>query len=844
MSLGFLRRGTLLLLCLATYALGPSALIFAVPIAFVVVALPGEGALCLLALTASRVLQPHWQSIPPLQPLLSIHAGSVGFLLLPSVVVLLTFFEAIRWRGVLILLGSISGCLFAINLTLDLWLSAAELSSETFRTLAALAPSILLWIGTKGQFLSGSRLAGSRLLVFAPLGILLSFFPPRSPIATIVFDESHGDWETVDASFGPESFGRGVNYTYSLLFDYAKELTGRAETFEKESSALPEKDSVFVLKLPSKPLSADFVASLEQWVSEGGRLLVIADHTDLYDHAQILNSALQKAFKFKINTDAVFDRKGMPNIPSVGYADAVFGNVHAREKVLPWQTGASFSEIPTWSIELANFGLSFSEPGDYSASNRFGNFSPRPNLRLMNHSAMIGFPHGSGVVTVLLDSTPWSNFALFKEQYRHLFKSTLYVLEKPYLVMLASVAAPMLLLLALLLPVVKGNAILGLSGLVLGCVLGATAQLGAVSFMPIEKDLNNRLAVYLGDTARTEFLTQILWPGDENFTRIISALAKYGLVPITDKDKEFRGHLTESNKILFIRPNVDLLPANHQIFDHLRAGRDFSVIFAPADARNPVVRNWLESLGLILASTRALAVAEDARPGQSGLLNRRGPSLIRDIRVATRATPASLLKELQTDQLIQSYLIRPTRFPRVSGILNVSFSSDQFSDGAIGDIWEGANASSIGKLREKQIAAALLGKPLPDPFPTSLKLPAQKSAQSGLASYALIEDGVRTLKGRFDQSAYVESTVSPTPLRHPVRYLLALRDQAQAMISRNCPKKDQITQCESRLLGSDAVEWMVSWRADADGNLSAVELLHERSFSGLGKTVNVLFWKD
>ena len=37
------------------------------------------------------------------------------------------------------------------------------------------------------------------------------------------------------------------------------------------------------------------------------------------------------------------------------------------------------------------------------------------------------------------------------------------------------------------------------------------------------------------------------------------------------------------------------------------------------------------------------------------------------------------------------------------------------------------------------------------------------------------------------------------------------------------------------------LEWMVSWTSDENGRPTAVELVHERNFSGLGKTLNVVF---
>jgi hypothetical protein len=215
---------------------------------------------------------------------------------------------------------------------------------------------------------------------------------------------------------------------------------------------------------------------------------------------------------------------------------------------------------------------------------------------------------------------------------------------------------------------------------------------------------------------------------------------------------------------------------------------------------------------------------------------------MRDIRPLTRALPTSLLKDGYADQFVQSYTARPTSFPRSSGLLNIGFSADQFSDAAIGDVWEGVQPATIGMLRERQLAAALEGKDLPSPFPERLALPLSGVTPSTLAAYLLMEDGKAVLAGRFDTNSIVSgSAVVPSPIENPVLYLFDLRGRVASFIASACPRTGKVTHCENRMLGSDMVEWGVSWASNDDGTLAAVELLHERSFSGLGKTVNVLF---
>jgi hypothetical protein len=78
------------------------------------------------------------------------------------------------------------------------------------------------------------------------------------------------------------------------------------------------------------------------------------------------------------------------------------------------------------------------------------------------------------------------------------------------------------------------------------------------------------------------------------------------------------------------------------------------------------------------------------------------------------------------------------------------------------------------------------------------------------------------------------------PRIEPVRIL---RDMAVMFIANECPFKKPVTECQRRLLGSNLMEWVVSWKSDGDGNIEAIELLHEMSMSGVNRNLNILFAK-
>lgn len=838
---GKLGRIGLFVIAVSVFLAGPTLLLLAAPAALLLAGMPGTSAVSVLALASSALLAHHVQSVPRFAGL-TLHTGSAAFLVIPTVAAAASFGARIGWRAVAWLVTGAIAAFLAIDAGAGRWITYLTFTSPLFRTLAALVPvcAVIPWLAPQGR--QNAERSGEWILGAAIVGAVVTLLIPTKPVKLVVFDESHGRWETVLSPFGPDDFGRGVNYTYSLLADYGAQLVGAAATFDTEDANLPGSDAVFVLKMPTKPLSDEFSTRLERWVREGGRLLVVADHTDLYDSAQNLNGFLATRFTLRVNSDAVFDPQGMPTVPTTARLNAVIGRIDARAQPLPWQTGSSLAAMPANAVALATFGPSFSEPGDYSRPNRFGSFLPRVSLRFGNHTAVAAFGAGKGAVAIIMDSTPWSNFSIFKEQYKHLFRGIIHALARPAALHVWGWSAVALGLLTLVLACWRGPAAMAVGGLTLGLAVGAAAQIGVASFGSQVEGRDFGLKVIVGGTAKLEFLKQLVGPGERNFSRIVSAMSKYGLSPSASTPGQEIPRLVNAKRWLLMQPDARQLPGFEDVMTHLRGGGDLTVLFAPEQAAHPQVRAWLGGLGLYTQEAVALAVAEDARPGQKGLLNRRGAAALRDTRVFTRASPTSLLKDRDADQFVQSYTARPTAFPRTSGLLNLGFSADQFSDSAIGEVWEGIQPASIGRLRERQLAAALAGKDLPAPFPNELSLPSSGSTPATLAAYLLMEDGKTILTGKFDAAAvpHIGAPV-PSPIENPVGYLLDLRARSASFLASACPRKGRITQCQARMLGPDMVEWMVSWASNEDGSMTAVELLHERSFSGLGRTLNVIF---
>jgi hypothetical protein len=832
-----LKRWAFVILAFAICALGalfildgtyPSAIII-VPLIFFIAKLSREFILSILVFLAIALLAPHLQSIGP-TGFGGIPLASLAFLIVPSWAILLIFFRSFtcKQRLLLVFVPVIFACLS--NVFIANWVSPNMLALTIFRAFLSLAPLFLIT-----SELSKVNIAQSKtplgFFIAMVFGALSSLIAITSPVNKIIFDESHGKWETVTSPFTPNDFGRSANYTYSQLYKIAKNNYEETSIFEHELDPLPSINSVFVLKMPTEKLSDSFSNRLTDWVHRGGRLFVVADHTDLYDTTQNLNKLLTSKFSTTIKADAVYNLEGMPNNPLTPLSAMLIGKINVSSSSFPWQTGTSLSFMPLLSVELANYGLSFTEAGDYSRPNRFGTFTPSVKNRFLNHSSVIAFKAGSGAVALILDSTPWSNFSIFREPYPKLFKSIITSLESPWRLSFIGLSGYLALALIFLYSIKPLRAFDYFAGFLIGLTVVILINQSLVSLKPINYGVDYKLRVVLGADAKIEFLKQLLTPSDQNFSRIISALGKYDLLPVAATPSSEIPYLKDSKKWLIINPDSIQLPKFRDVEEHLSSGGNITILFAPYQARSPAVLDWLKSLSLFTQTSVGLKVS-DIKTNESGsYLKGRKLSLGREVNVIAVAMPTSLLTTSETDQLFQSFTLRPTKVPRLGGLLTISFVSDQFNDDAIGDVWEGISPSSIGRLREKQLASIILEKNRPAPFPLDLVY-ADKNTQPNLRSYLVLEDGITKILGKLPDSKTDDLVVTK---------FKSLRDQAETFVKTTCPRKAVVTSCESRLLDESYVEWIVSWKSSAHGKIDTIELVSDRRFSGLNSSINVIF---
>ncbi len=146
---------------------------------------------------------------------------------------------------------------------------------------------------------------------------------------------------------------------------------------------------------PTKPFNDDQNRILNSWVSKGGRLVIVTDHTDLFGHASSLSS-LMNEFGIYIQKDVILDQGG-----DGGTYFSFFG---------------AYSGLSANSIQGAGetwlFQPGYQERTDYSKRSFFSDNQISDEEMIDVFCIGLRKQHGLGGVILFGDSTLFANFAL------------------------------------------------------------------------------------------------------------------------------------------------------------------------------------------------------------------------------------------------------------------------------------------------------------------------------------------------------------------------------------------------------------------------------------------------
>lgn len=673
------------------------------------------------------------------------------------------------------------------------------------------------------------------VLVLFPALITIALFRGQGA-DSVVFDEAHGDWASVTLPLGPDDFGRHITYSWRAI---ANTLEASGISVAKNSSRTefkaPPLSALFVLKMPLEQINPEFRKGLFEWVEEGGRLLVVADHTDLFDTTQNLNDFLSP-IGAQIAATAVFNRSGQPpTSPRTTWLGFTWLRDQSDYRYL---TGASFVRLPWWAITVQVYGMSFAEQAVYFKANRFGYFQPDLAHPYTNHIAALMLPLGNGSVQIWLDSTHWSTFASFHANYQDSFwqsmrRSGAVLALKIYFVGLIT-----LCFLGISSVFMRGEIRLvrTLLSIALGFALGGAAVI-RINDAEITSSPNSIVAV-LGDSATSELLTPIVESPSRNYARALTSLQKW--VPVRLEPNTKNTETSEAKSLLFIDPAVDDLPNISRVLEWISTGK--RVVFL-SDSRlltSPSQKRWLRDLGFDLRFERGLSGERDA---SSDLVGRREISIARNQVVRFLPLGISPWLESESTHLAQTFMLKNSkeRETRPTGALILSARSDQFSDAAIGNVWDGVPADDIAISRERELSRLVLGD-----TPVSRSMPQIKlNSALHIANRLKIEftKFLVVSQGELVAEGSLASDLDATDLSFaetPSASARRLRDDALKFLPK-CTIDLATGYCTRALIDSKFIDWFVFPELDSAGRIRRLELIHEGRFSGVRHGLHVLF---
>jgi hypothetical protein len=238
--------------------------------------------------------------------------------------------------------------------------------------------------------------------VFISLNYLI-----KKPVSKLALIQCFSNWADTKTSFNMKNITVKGGYSYSLMKEMLQNKYSLISIDERKKLQDGLKNVYTALMItPTIPLKKHEKNIINQFVINGGRLVVITDHTDLYGHGRVVNSLLKEA-KIKVEFNALFD-------PSDYFAKIRLSNmpINALRPKTPNSLNiAKPAYIWGWAQNWV------SEVADYTRPNFFGEFEWTSDDSIGNWPVGATVKFGKGDIVIWCDSTIFANFCIFQKDY-------------------------------------------------------------------------------------------------------------------------------------------------------------------------------------------------------------------------------------------------------------------------------------------------------------------------------------------------------------------------------------------------------------------------------------------
>jgi hypothetical protein len=224
-------------------------------------------------------------------------------------------------------------------------------------------------------------------------------------------DEYHSTWEPTQKPFDTQWYGHDSGYNYACIYDYANHFYSMDRLDRAIDPRTLTDCDVLIVKVPTTRYSPKEIQAIASFVEQGGGLLLIGEHTNVFNTGTYLND-IAKTFGFCFRDDCLFDidtpfdqKVPVPAVP------------HPMVQYVPdMDYAVSCSIDPGMSPGRAvvrSIGLR-SVPAYYHASNFYPQVEDRADSQCGALVQLWARRVGRGRVAAFTDSTIFSNFSAFE----------------------------------------------------------------------------------------------------------------------------------------------------------------------------------------------------------------------------------------------------------------------------------------------------------------------------------------------------------------------------------------------------------------------------------------------
>ena len=121
-----------------------------------------------------------------------------------------------------------------------------------------------------------------------PCGVR-TFLPGHEKAGRILIDEGHSEWEDTMRTFDTSWYGQASTYNYYCLRKFLENHYEVAVNMVEITPDILKNQDVVILKCATRAYAERELEALVSFVSKGGGLFVIGDHTDVFGTSTVLN---------------------------------------------------------------------------------------------------------------------------------------------------------------------------------------------------------------------------------------------------------------------------------------------------------------------------------------------------------------------------------------------------------------------------------------------------------------------------------------------------------------------------------------------------------------------------